>query len=121
MLARDEVSTLGGIVRKTLRRSALLGILLGIGLYFIAVRPRIRLHLHFSRMNVYDSIYAGMTREEAEEVLAPAGINCGLTSPRWPANFCEFSDFWHIYEFHFDSNGRVRYKFRKARNAPFQD
>lgn len=112
-------------MRKILKWSGLVGITLGIGLYFIALYPRIqlrnRLHLHFSQMIVYDRIYVGMTSGEVANVLTPAGIDCGLTNANSLGNFCEFSDFWHVYEFHLDSNGRVRYKHRKARNEPFHD
>jgi hypothetical protein len=112
-------------MRKLLKWSSLGGVTLGILLYLIVLYPRIqlrnRLHLPFSQMSVYDRLYVGMTPEEVANVLTPAGINCGFTTANLRGSRCEFSDFWHVYEFHLDSNGRVRYKHRTARNQPFRD
>jgi hypothetical protein len=101
-------------MRKVLKWSGLVGLLLGFDLYFVALYPRI----NFSEMSAYDNIYAGMTREEAVNVLTPALINCGLTQSA-TADICHFSDFWHIYEIDLDSQGRVFRKWRTTRKTRF--
>ena len=87
--------------------SIILGVLLGLALFVIALNGR----MPFSRMPAYAQVHIGMSQEQATQILRAQAVECGLTEIPESVPTCHFSDFKHNYLIAVSKNtGRIARK-----------
>lgn len=92
-------------------------ITIALGLAFGFVFISLRATGPMSRMRLYDSMYLGMDRSQAERALAGIDASCGGPNQQHDMNKCSFRDIWREYIVSFDPEtkrlNRKSYHFKR--------